>query len=255
MALRRPTWRGLVFYGGILLVWAVGSYVAWWPRGIFPDPRAVLAALARGLGDTTYLVGLWSSLRRILLGYGLSVVLGILIGVATGRVRWLRDTVGSLVTALWSLPSIAWLPLTLLWFGPTEQALYFIVVNGGLLSIAVSTSTGVQQIPPLYLRAARNLGAGPGRVLWQVVVPAALPSILIGLKQGWAFAWRGLMAGELLFVHVGLGRLLRAGQEAQDLGGVVAVMLMIVAVGLVVDRFVFGRFERWIQTRWGLAGG
>ena len=166
--------------------------------------------------------------------------------------RLLDQTLGSLVLGLQALPSICWLPLALLWFGLGEQAIVFVVVMGAVLSITLSTEAGVKNTDPLYLRAALNLGARGWRLYLLVALPAALPAIISGMKLGWSFAWRSLMAAELLYVGLGLGQLLMMGRELNDMNQVVAVMLIIIAIGLVVDRLVFTPLETRVRARWGL---
>jgi len=174
-----------------------------------------------------------------------------LLGLAIGRVQLLDETVGSLVMGLQALPSICWLPLALLWFGLNEQAMLFVVVMGALLSITLATEAGIKNTPPLYLRAARNLGARGWRLYALVILPAALPAIITGMKLGWSFAWRSLMAAELLYVSLGLGHLLMMGRDLNDMNQVVAVMLIIIAIGLAVDRLVFAPIEVRVRERWG----
>ncbi len=174
------------------------------------------------------------------------------LGLALGRIKLLDETLGSLVLGLQALPSICWLPLALLWFGLSETAILFVVVMGALLSITTATEAGVKNTPPVYLRAARNLGARGWRVYVFVILPAALPAIITGMKLGWSFAWRSLMAAELLYVSLGLGQLLTLGRELNDMSQVIAVMLVIIAIGLAVDRLVFAPIETRVRERWGL---
>jgi NitT/TauT family transport system permease protein len=166
--------------------------------------------------------------------------------------RWLKETLGMLVMGLQALPSICWLPLALLWFGLNPEAILFVVVMGSVLAIAQATEDGVRNTPPIYLRAASNLGARGWQLYPYVVLPAALPSIITGMKLGWSFAWRSLLAGELLYALPGLGNLLLMGRELNDMAQVMAVMLVIILLGLVTDQLVFGSLERRVRDRWGL---
>ncbi len=244
--------RKLVFYVSLLALWQLFVSLGLWPTYIFPSPLGVIQTLARGFRNGTFLVGITVSMERILIGFGLSAILGMMLGLALGRVRLLDQTVGSLVLGLQALPSICWLPLALLWFGLNEQAILFVVVMGALLSITLATEAGVKNTPPLYLRAARNLGARGWKLYALVILPAALPAILTGMKLGWSFAWRSLMAAELLYVSLGLGHLLTIGRELNDMSQVVAVMLVIIAIGLAVDRLIFAPIESRVRERWGL---
>ncbi len=192
------------------------------------------------------------SLGRLCQGYTIAAAVGLPLGVATARVGWVKSTVRPLVLGLQALPSVCWLPLAIIWFGLSESAIVFVVVMGSLLAIAIATEDGVASIDPLILRAASTLGIRGARFYGGVLVPAALPGIVTGLKLGWSFAWRALMAGELLFVAGGLGQLLQSGRELLDASQVMGVMVCIVAIGVLVDQVLFRAVETRIRRRWGL---
>jgi NitT/TauT family transport system permease protein len=236
----------------LIVAWEGLFQLGVWPEFLFPSPLQVAGTLARGFANGTFLVGIAVSLRRIALGYGFSLLVGTVLGLLLGRVRLIDETLGSLVLGLQTLPSICWLPLALLWFGLNERAILFVVIMGALLSITLATEDGVKNTPPVYLHAARNLGAGGWKLYAGVILPAALPSIITGMKLGWSFAWRSLMAGELLYVSLGLGYLLMMGRELNDMSQVIAVMLVIIAIGLAIDRLIFAPLESRIRERWGL---
>ncbi len=153
-----------------------------------------------------------------------------------------------------SLPSVTWLPLAILWFGLSERAIIFVVVLGSVWAIAISARDGVRNIPVLQRRAAQVFGANRWQTIRYVTLPGMLPSMAQGLKLGWSFSWRSLMAGELLFVSAGLGHLLELGRDLNNMSLVLAIMGVIVLVGVTFDRLVFGPIDRWVQQRWGLAG-
>jgi len=247
-----PNARRIVFFALILLAWQSLAWLGLWAPYIFPAPLEVAQTLARGFQNGTFVIGIITSMQRLLIGFAISAVIGLGLGLALGRIRVLDETLGSLVLGLQALPSICWLPLALLWFGLSETAMLFIVVMGALLSITLSTEDGVKNTPPLYLRAARNLGARGWKMYALVILPAALPSIITGMKLGWSFAWRSLMAAELLYVSLGLGHLLMIGRELNDMAQVIAVMLVIIAIGLIVDRVIFAPIESRVRERWGL---
>ncbi len=244
--------RKMIFFAALLAAWQGLASSGLWAEYIFPSPLGVAQTLARGFQNGTFLVGIATSMQRLLIGFGISAVIGILSGLAIGRVKLLDETVGSLVLGLQTLPSICWLPLALLWFGLSETAMLFVVVMGALLAITTATEAGVKNTPPLYWRAARNLGARGWKMYALVIFPAALPEIITGMKLGWSFAWRSLMAAELLYVSLGLGHLLMMGRELNDMSQVVAVMLVIIAIGLIVDRLIFAPIETRVRERWGL---
>jgi NitT/TauT family transport system permease protein len=192
------------------------------------------------------------SLSRLAQGYAISASIGVPLGIAMARSALVQQLLRPAVLGLQALPSICWLPLAVLWFGLSETAILFVVVMGSLLAIAISTEDGVSGIDPVLLRAAGTLGIRGPRFVLGVLLPAALPGILTGLKLGWSFAWRALMAGELLFVAGGLGQLLSQGRELLDAAQVMGVMVWIVGIGIAVDQVVFRILEVRVRRRWGL---
>ncbi|OFV96339.1 MAG: sulfate ABC transporter permease [Acidobacteria bacterium RIFCSPLOWO2_02_FULL_61_28] len=245
--------RQLLFYLFLLLVWQLLFQRKLWPPYLFPSPTMVGEALWQGFSDRTFLVGVTISMRRIALGYGFAVVLGVVLGFLIAASDFLEATVGGLVLSLQSLPSICWLPLAILWFGLSERAILFVVVMGSLLSVTINTEVGVRHVPKLYRMAGRNLGARGFGVFAHVLFPASLPHLVVGLKQGWAFAWRSLISGEMIFVSLGLGHLLMVGRDLNDMSQVIAVMIVIMALGQLVDQLIFRGVESRIRNRWGLA--
>jgi NitT/TauT family transport system permease protein len=245
--------RQAIFYGVLIAVWALLAKLKIWPPYVFPTPRGVAESLWAGFADHSFWIAIVVSMKRMLLGYGLSVVLGMVLGLGVASNKFLEETVGGLLVSLQSLPSICWLPLAVLWFGLTEKAILFVVVMGSLLSVTIAMETGRQQMPKIYGMAGRNLGAGGFKLFWYVLLPASLPFILSGLKQGWAFAWRSLISGEMIFVSLGLGQLLMLGRDLNDMSQVIAVMMLIIAIGYIVDGLVFKTIERRLQRKWGLA--
>ena len=241
------------FYGALLLAWWGLARWRIWPPYVFPGPGDVGSYLLAGLRDGSLLWGVGTSLKRLLLGYGASVAGGVALGTLLAQSRWLGATLGGLVLGLQTLPSVCWLPLSLLWFGLNESAILFVVIMGAILAITISTQTGIQQVPQLYVRAGRTLGARGVALYLRVIFPAAFPVMLTGFKQGWSFAWRSLMAGELIYVTRGLGFLLQAGRELNDVAQLFGVMLVIIGIGAFVDYLVFRRLERWVRRRWGFS--
>ena len=237
----------------MLLLWELASRAGPWPRYLFPGPAAVAGSLARMTADGRLGAAVLRSLARLAYGYVVAAAIGVPLGILMARLRWIQATLKPLVLGLQALPSICWLPLALLWFGLSERAIVFVVVMGSLLAIAIAAEDGVAAIDPLLLRASGVLGIRGLRFYGGVLIPGALPGIVTGLKLGWSFAWRALMAGELLFVAGGLGQLLQEGRELLDVPQVMAVMLAIVAVGSVVDQVLFRLVEVRIRRRWGLA--
>jgi NitT/TauT family transport system permease protein len=201
--------------------------------------------------DGTLTRALITSVLRLLVGYGVSLIFGVALGVLLARSPRLKQAIGPLILGMSSVPSICWLPLAILWFGLSEWAIQVVIVLGALLPIAVATEGAVRNVPPQLVRAARTMGARGPRLLVSVVVPAALPGILSGAKLGWTFALRSLMAGELLFVSGGLGQLLETGRDIGDTALVVAIIVTIVALGRASEWALFGRLDREVARRWG----
>lgn len=241
--------------GGLLAIllglWQVCVVLKLWNPLLFPAPAAVWEALWNGIRDGSLIMGTWTSLQRLAIGYGLSLTVGVPLGLLLGRVQWLDDTVGTMALGLQALPSICWLPLAVLWFGLSEAAIQFVVVMGSLMAITLATRDGVNVISPIFVRAGRVLGARGWHIYRDVIFPAALPAILTGAKLGWSFAWRSLMAAELLYAGVGLGSTLMVGRELHNMALVVAAMGVIMALGLLTDRVFFGALEHSLYMRWG----
>jgi NitT/TauT family transport system permease protein len=246
--------RKLIFFAALLAMWQAVAWSGLWAEYIFPSPLGVARTLVRGFQNGTIVVGIVISMQRLAIGYGISAIVGILGGLAIGRSKLLDETVGSLVMGLQTLPSICWLPFAVLWFSFGETPILFVVIMGALLAITTATEASVKNTSPLYLRAARNLGARGGKLYALVIFPAALPGIITGMKLGWSFAWRSLMAAELLSAgtRLGLGYLLDMGRQLNDMERVMSIMLIIIAIGLVVDRLIFAPIETRVRARWGL---
>jgi len=244
--------RLLVFYAGLLGLWTLLAELKIWPPYLFPTPWGVGQALYAGFQDHSFLIAIAVSMRRVLIGYAISVILGMVLGLGVASSKFLEETMGGLLVSLQSLPSICWWPLALLWFGLSQNAILFVVVMGSLLSVTLAMEDGRKQMPKIYSMAGRNLGASGFQLFWHVLLPASLPFIVSGLKQGWAFAWRSLITAEMLYLSLGLGQVLMMGRDLNDMSAVIAVMILIIAIGYVVDGVVFKSMERHLQHKWGL---
>jgi len=188
----------------------------------------------------------------MVIGYGLVALLGIASGMVLGRFRSLDELLGSLAVALNAIPGAAWVPLAILWFGVTEQAVMFTIVLGATGIVMVNTDSGIRDVPPLVVRAAKTMGAKGLNFFWFVVVPAAIPKIVDGLRLAWAFGWRALMAGELFTSVKGLGQLLNAAAKTGTLEHLLALMVLIALIGATIDGLIFKRLEHAVRVRWGL---
>jgi NitT/TauT family transport system permease protein len=238
-----------------LAIWQLAVWLEWKPEYALASPSSAFGDLWDLISEGTLWTALDITLRRALGGFAVALLLGVVVGTVVAGSKPVRIAVGSLITGLQTMPSIAWFPLAILLFGRNEQAITFVVVLGAAPSIANGLITGIDQIPPILRRAGRVLGArGPAEYRY-VVLPAALPSFIGGLKQGWAFAWRSLMAGELLVIIRGkasLGYLLTVNRDLNDSAGLIAVMIAILVIGILVDAVFFGTLDRFVRRRWGL---
>ncbi len=240
------------FLAALLLLWQGLAWAGFWPRYLFPGPRQVFGSLWGMALDGSLGRAVLRSLGRLGLGYAISALAGTALGVLFSRFGWLEATLGRLSLGLQTLPSICWLPLALIWFGLNEKAILFVVVMGSVLSISMATESGVRHVPPVWIRAARTMGCSGARLYFKVVLPAAFPSILTGLKQGWSFAWRSLMAAELIYSTPGLGFLLNSGREFNDAAQVMAVIGVIIVLGTAINQAVFAPLEGRVRRRFGL---
>ncbi|EIW18967.1 ABC-type transporter, integral membrane subunit [Pelosinus fermentans DSM 17108] len=197
-------------------------------------------------------IAVFASAKRIFLGYMLSIIIGIFVGLAIVRFKYLDENVSPLILGLQTLPSICWLPFSILWYGLNESAIIFVITIGSTFAVSIAIESGMKNINPLFVRAAKTMGAKGFSLYWNVIIPASLPSIISGLKQGWSFAWRALMAGEMLSATKGLGQVLMVGRDLADISQVMAIMIVIVILGVAVDKLIFGRMEINIRQKWGL---
>lgn len=247
-------WPKLAAVALALFAWQVVVWSRWRPEYVLPPPGPVLAELVELLGQAEFWRAAGITVRRALTGYVLAVAIGSLVGLAVARVKPLRSAVGSLITGLQTMPSIAWFPLAIGLFQLTDAAILFVVVLGAAPSVANGLIGGVDHVPPLLVRAGRTLGARGFSLYRHVVLPACLPSFVAGLKQGWAFAWRSLMAGELLVIlsnRPSLGAGLGFARELSDFPLLIAYMIVILVLGIFVDT-AFGRADARIRHRFGL---
>lgn len=247
-----------LFFACLIGLWQLAVNAQIWSPLLLPSPSNVFIYLWSALEDGTLWEATLVTVQRLLIGYGLGILIGLPLGLLTASFRWSQDTIGVLALGLQTLPSVCWVPLALLWFGQTESAMLFVVVMGTLWSLIIATDTGVRTIPLIYSRAARSMGSSGFHTWTHVILPAALPFLLSGMKQGWAFAWRSLMAAEIyvtILTGFGLGHLLHYGRELSAMDQVIGVMLVIVMIGLAVDKTLFAPVERFLHRRWGTARG
>jgi NitT/TauT family transport system permease protein len=246
-------WPKLLAFVLFVGTWQIVVWTGWKDEFVLPAPATVAKTLVEDRAE------LWEAVVQTMSlavrGFALALLIGGLVGLAVARSRVLRAAIGSMITGLQTMPSIAWAPLAILLFQLNESAIFFVVVLGAAPSIANGLIQGIDHVPPILLRAGRVLGARGLTAVRYVALPAALPSFVGGLKQGWAFSWRSLMAGELLVLIPGaisLGQRLNNERQLADADGVLAVMIVIFAIGVIVDGLVFAKLDLAIRKRYGL---
>jgi len=239
----------------VLAVWQL-IHVSGWKKVIFPGPGATLANLWDQLQTGLLWHAIATTAGRAVIGFGLAVAIGAAIGALVSRIAPLRAAVGSLITGLQTMPSIAWFPFAIILFGITTTAILFVIVLGAAPSIANGLIAGVDYTPPLLLKAGKMMGLRRLSLYWHLILPASLPAFVAGMRQGWAFAWRSLMAGELLVIianQPSLGVLLSTDQDQADMQSATAIIIVILALGIFVHT-LFSVADRAIRRRWGLTG-
>lgn len=247
----------ILFAAGFLIFWQL-LYVAstdwfnWAKPYAVPHPLGVCQTVVNLVKDGTLFTAIFSSMLRILVGFLVSVCLGVLLGILILKSRFLSRNLKPLILGIQTLPSICWVPFAILWFGLGESAIIFVVVMGSAFSIALSVEGAIQNIPPIYIKAARTMGASFSFMYRHVVFPAALPALLSGLKQGWSFAWRALMSGEVMSAVTGLGYTLMVGRDLADINQVMTIILVIIFLGILIDKGIFQLWERNVLKRRGL---
>jgi NitT/TauT family transport system permease protein len=248
------TWPMLAAVAIALGVWELVVLSGWKEPWVLPGPRDVLPDFWHTVTSGKFWAAAGLTMRRAAIGFAVAVAVGMVVGAAVSRSRVLRRAFGSLITGLQTMPSIAWFPLAILLFKLSESAILFVVVLGAAPSIANGLIAGVDYTPPILLRAGKVLGLRGVSLYRHLILPASLPSFLAGLKQGWAFAWRSLMAGELLVIignTQSIGTLLHFSRELSDTSAMISVMIIILIIGVVVDQ-LFGLADRSLRNRWGL---
>lgn len=241
-----------VFLGG----WQIIYWLGLKPAYVIPSPADVALAFTQLWQRGDVQDAILTSLERGILGFLASVAIATPLGILVARVRWIRAAFGSIITGLQVLPSVAWVPAAIIWFGLSDATVYFVVLMGAIPSIINGLVAGVDHIPPLYRNVGRVLGASTWQQIRWVMLPAALPGYLAGLKQGWAFSWRSLMAAEIIAVGgtigFGLGSLLQQGRELAAMSTIFVAILLILAIGMLVELAVFGPLERRLLRSRGL---
>ncbi|WP_228369296.1 ABC transporter permease [Candidatus Nitrososphaera gargensis] len=218
-----------------------------------PTPAKVVGTIARLVTDSSLVVGIGVTMWRLIAGFAMAVGIGGIVGLAMVKFLGFGKTMSSFAVGLLTFPSIAWVPFSILLIGFNDFGILFVVIMASVFSVMTSTYSSIRNVPPIYIRAAKNMGAKGFTLFRYVMIPAATPSLIMGIRQAWSFAWHALIGAEILITTLyGLGHVLHVGREFNDMSQIIAVMIAIFAIGLLVDRLVFMRLEEKVRARWGL---
>ncbi len=247
----------VIFLCGVLILWQLlyvlgVDILSLWKPYAMPSPAGVLKSLCALLSDMSLLTAVGYSLLRGISGYMISIVTGCFLGFLMNHFPYLRQNLRPVVMGIQTLPSVCWVPFSILWFGLTQQAIIFVVIMGSAFSIAIAADNAIRNVPVIYKKAALTMGADSKQIYREIILPASLPELISGLKQGWSFAWRALMSGEVMTTCIGLGQTLIEGRNLADINQVMLVMIVIVLIGILIDQIIFSKLERHVYQKRGL---
>jgi len=250
---RKHMIRAAVF-GGLLILWQYLASTGIWPEYLLPSPGSVVATMVEQFQQGTLISAIMISIRRLLIGFTLASVLGFLLGMVLALFSAADEAISPFILALQSVPSVVWLPLALLWFSLGERAIIAVILLGATWNMVSTTTSGLKNVDPTYLKAARTLGASRISLFRRVMLPAAVPHLITGLRFSWAFSWRALMAGELIGSGSGLGQMLMWGRDMGNMSLVIGIITLIGAFGFISDNYIFKKIENLVLRRWGYQG-
>lgn len=242
-----------LFIAAFIGIWQLVYLLGIWPQVSMPSPAMVAESFAGLIQDFTLIKSIGMTMYRLVIGFTISIIIGIAIGLAMVKFPGFGKTMSSFAVGLQSFPSVAWVPFAILLIGLNDLGILFVVIMSSVFSVMMSTYSGIRNIPPIYIQASRNMGAKGISLFRYVMIPAATPSLLVGIKQAWSFAWHALIGAEILIAaSVGLGHILLVGREFQLMDQIIASMISIFAIGLLFDRIMFSKLEDKVRDRWGL---
>lgn len=242
-----------LFIAAFIGIWQLVFMLGIWPEVSLPSPAMVAKSFVDLVKDLTLIVSIGVTMYRLVIGFTLSIIIGVSVGLAMVRFPGFGKTMSSFAVGLQSFPSVAWVPFAILLIGLNDAGILFVVIMSSVFSVMMSTYGGIRNISPIYIRAAKNMGAKGFSLFRYVMIPAATPSLIVGIKQAWSFAWHALIGAEILIAaSVGLGHVLLVGREFQLMDQIIASMITIFAIGLVFDRVLFSKLEESVRERWGL---
>jgi NitT/TauT family transport system permease protein len=245
-----------LFIAVFIGIWQLVYVLHIWPEVSLPSPVKVGESFVDMLENLTLITSIGMTMYRLVIGFGISIVIGVVVGLSMVKFPGFGKTMSSFAVGLQSFPSVAWVPFAILLIGLNDAGILFVVIMSSVFSVIISTYSGIQNISPLYIRAAKNMGAKGISLFRFVMIPASTPSMLVGIKQAWSFAWHALIGAEILIAaSIGLGHVLLVGREFQLMDQVIASMITIFAIGLLFDRVLFSKLEERVRERWGLDQG
>ena len=243
----------ILFLAALTGIWQLIFSLGIFPKISLPSPAMVAQSFAGLFANATLITSIGMTMWRLVISFSISIFLGVGVGLLMVRFRSFGKTMSSFAVGLQSFPSIAWVPFAILLIGLNDFGIFFVVIMSSIFSVMTSTYSGIGNIPTIYLRAAENMGANGLSLFRFVMIPAATPSLIVGIRQAWSFAWHALIGAEILIAaSVGLGHILLVGREFQLMDQIIASMIIIFAIGFVVDRVVFNKLEDKVRSRWGL---
>lgn len=242
-----------LFIAAFVGIWQLVFMLGIWPEVSLPSPAMVAGSFVELVKNLTLIISIAATMYRLVIGFTLSIVIGVSVGLAMVKFPGFGKTMSSFAVGLQSFPSVAWVPFAILLIGLNDAGILFVVIMSSVFSVMMSTYGGIRNISPIYIRAAKNMGAKGFSLFRYVMIPAATPSLIVGIKQAWSFAWHALIGAEILIAaSVGLGYVLLVGREFQLMDQIIASMITIFAIGLVFDRVLFSKLEDRVRDRWGL---
>jgi NitT/TauT family transport system permease protein len=243
----------ILFIAVFIGIWQLAYLSGIWPKVSLPSPLLVLESFVELIQDNTLLVSIGMTLYRLLIGFAASIAIGVGIGLVMVKFTGFGKTMSSFAIGLQSFPSVAWVPFAILLIGLNDVGILFVVIMSSVFSVMMSAYSGIRNIPPIYLKAARNMGAKGFSLFRYLMIPAATPALIIGIKQAWSFAWHALVGAEILMAaSIGIGHIMLIGREFQLMDQIIASMIIIFALGMIFDKIIFAKLEDKVREKWGL---
>lgn len=243
----------ILFIAVFIGIWQLIYLMGIWPKISLPSPLMVAESFYELLLNNMLVISIGMTMYRLAIGFIISIAIGVTVGLIMVKFPGFGKTMGSFAVGLQSFPSIAWVPFAILLIGLNDFGILFVVVLSSMFSVMMSTYSGIRNIPTIYIRAAKNMGAKGFHLFRYLMIPAATPALIDGIKQAWSFAWHALIGAEILMAaSIGIGHILLVGREFQSMNQIIASMITIFAIGMIFDRVIFMKIEDKVREKWGL---